>query len=60
MNPVAAGVILTRLCNLHCKYCAVPDRKAVLFDDCEKNLRTAKQFGISTVLCNEKKQTKKL
>lgn len=29
-------------------------RNAVLFDDCEKNLKTAKQFGSTTVLCNEK------
>lgn len=28
MYPIAAGVILTRLCNLHCKYCAIPERKA--------------------------------
>lgn len=26
MKPVTAGVILTRRCNLHCKYCAIPDR----------------------------------
>jgi len=28
MKPVTAGVILTRKCNLHCKYCAIPDRRA--------------------------------
>lgn len=28
IKPITAGVILTRRCNLHCKYCAIPDRKA--------------------------------
>ena len=28
MNPITAGVILTRRCNLNCKYCAIPDRRA--------------------------------
>ena len=28
MKPITAGVILTRKCNLHCKYCAIPDRRA--------------------------------
>lgn len=28
IKPITAGIILTRRCNLHCKYCAIPDRKA--------------------------------